>query len=85
MGDRVDVFIFGKALAVVVATQADPEGEAALLHQARGAGNCRLFGCSASLVAEKVDPGAADRALDAIIGWPTILEWSRGVVDRYFF
>ena len=41
--------------------------------------------CSASVVAEKVDLGAAQEALDAVVGWPTILEWSRGVVDRFSF
>jgi len=41
--------------------------------------------CSASVVAQKVDLGAAGRALDAVVGWPTIIEWSRGVVDRFSF
>jgi predicted peroxiredoxin len=85
MGDRVDVFLFGPAVAAVVAATGDGEGAATLLHQARAAGTCRLHACSQSLVAERVDPGEAQGALDAVVGWPTVLEWTRGVVDRYFF
>jgi uncharacterized protein (DUF58 family) len=85
MGDRVDVFLFGPALPAVVAARDAADGAARLLHQARGAGTCRLLGCSASLVEERVDPGEADRALDAVVGWPTVVEWSRGVVDRFHF
>jgi peroxiredoxin family protein len=85
-GDRVDVFLFGPAVpAVVAAHGADHDEPGALLHEARQAGACRLVACSASMVSERVDPGAADRALDAVVGWPTVLEWSRGVVDRFFF
>jgi hypothetical protein len=36
-------------------------------------------------VEARVDAEAADAALDAIVGWPTVMEWSRGVVDRFFF
>ncbi len=85
MDVRVDVFLFGPALAAAVAAAGDAEHAAALLHEARGAGTCRLLGCSASLVSEKVDPVRAEAALDAVVGWPTVLEWSRGVVDRFFF
>jgi len=85
MGERVDIFLFGPALGAAVDAREDPEHPAALLHQAREAGTCRLLGCSASLVAEKVDPVRAERALDAVVGWPTVVEWSRGVVDRFFF
>jgi uncharacterized protein (DUF58 family) len=87
MGDRVDVFLFGPAVRAVVdaATDDSPaEDELSLLAQARGSG-CRLIACSASIVAEKVPLADAERALDAVVGWPTILEWSRGVVDRFFF
>jgi len=87
MGDRVDVFLFGPAVRAVVEAasgEASAEDELALLAQARGSG-CRLIACSASVVAEKVPLPDADRALDAVVGWPTILEWSRGVVDRFFF
>lgn len=86
MGDRVDVFLFGPAVRAVV-DSADDDGadeELVLLAQARGSG-CRLIACSASVVAEKVALADAERALDAVVGWPTILEWSRGVVDRFFF
>jgi len=92
MGDRVDVFLFGPAVPAVVAAAPHPpatgreQGEgAALLHQARAAGSCRLLACSASLVEERVDPSAAEQALDAVVGWPTVIEWSRGVVDRFYF
>ncbi len=84
MGGRVDVFLFGPAVAAAVAA-AGGEGAAALLQQARAAGPCRLLACSQSLVAEKVDPAAAQGALDAVVGWPTVLEWTRGVAERFFF
>jgi predicted peroxiredoxin len=85
MGDRVDVFLFGQAVPALVAAHAEGAGAAMLLYQARESGTCRLLACSQSLVAEKVDPDAAERALDAVVGWPTVIEWTRGVVDRYFF
>jgi hypothetical protein len=86
LGDRVDVFLFGGAVrALVEAHGGEPDDPAALLHQARKAGACRLIACSASVVAEKVPLPEAERALDAVVGWPTVLEWSRGVVDRFFF
>ncbi len=85
MGDRVDVFLFGPAVQAVVEAHQEGEGAGALLHQARRSGTCRLLACSHSVVTERVDPHAADRALDAVIGWPTVIEWSRGVVDRFFF
>jgi hypothetical protein len=82
----VDVFLFGTAVAPVVAAHGEGGDEpGALLHQAREVGECRLVACSASVVEEKVPLEAADRALDAVVGWPTILEWSTGVVDRFFF
>ena len=85
MGDRVDVFLFGPAVAAVVEAQGDPEHPAALLYDARTAGSCRLLACSASVVEERVDVGRAGDALDAVVGWPTVVEWSRGVADRFFF
>ncbi|WP_242341611.1 MULTISPECIES: DsrE family protein [unclassified Anaeromyxobacter] len=86
MGDRVDVYLFGQAVpAVVAAHDAEPDEPGALLHQARAAGACRLVACSASVVEEKVPLDAAEQALDAVVGWPTVIEWSRGVVDRFFF
>ena len=85
MGDRVDVFLFGPALAAAVDGRGEGDAPASLLHQAREGGGCRLLGCSASLVEARLDPGRADAALDAVVGWPTVLEWSRGVVDRFFF
>jgi predicted peroxiredoxin len=85
-GGRVDVFLFGPAVpAVVAAHGAERDEPGALLHEARRAGACRLVACSASVVAEGVDPAAAERALDAVVGWPTVLEWTRGVVERFSF
>ena len=86
MGDRVDVFLLGEAVrAVVEAAEERDEGPARSLFQAREAGNCRLLACSAGLVESGIDPAAAQEAVDAVVGWPTILEWTRGVPDRFFF
>ena len=86
MGDRVDVFLLGEAVrAVVEAAEDRDEGPARALFQARGAGTCRLLACSAGLVESGLDPTVAQDALDAVVGWPTILEWTRGVPDRFFF
>ncbi len=86
MGDRVDVYLFGPAVpALVAARDAEPDDPAAVLCKAREVGRCRLVACSASVVTEKVDLGAAERALDAVVGWPTILEWTRGITDRFSF
>ena len=86
LGDRVDVYLFGPAVrAIVEAHDGEDDGPAGLLHQARGAGACRVFACSASLVEERVALADAERALDGVVGWPTILEWSRGVPDRFSF
>jgi hypothetical protein len=83
MGERVDVFLFGPALpALIGAAEHDHHG--ALLVRARSAG-CRLLACSASLVEQRVDPSAAEAAFDAVVGWPTVVEWTRGVSDRFFF
>ena len=85
MEDRVDVFLTGPAVPAVVAAHGGEADEpAALLHQARALG-ARLVACSASVVDQRVDLGEAEAALDAVVGWPTILEWSRGVVDRFSF
>ncbi|HEX9052342.1 MAG TPA: DsrE family protein [Anaeromyxobacter sp.] len=85
-GTRVDVYLFGPAVrALVEAHEGEPDEPAARLHEARRVGSCRLVACSASVVEQKVELAAAERALDAVVGWPTILEWSRGVVDRFSF
>lgn len=85
-GDRVDVYLFGPAVRAVVEAHGElPDDPGARLHEARAAGACRLVACSASLVEERVPLADAERALDAVVGWPTILEWSRGVADRLFF
>ena len=84
--DRVDVFVFGPAVAPVVEAHGGlPDEPGGLLQQARTTGDCRLIACSASVVAARIDPEAAERALDAVVGWPTVLEWTRGVVDRFSF
>jgi predicted peroxiredoxin len=86
LGDRVDVYLFGQAVAAVVAAHGqDPDDPGGLLQQARAAGSCRLIACSASVLEQKVPLAEAERALDAVVGWPTIVEWSSGVVDRFFF
>ncbi len=85
-GARVDVFLFGGAVPAVVAAHGEPADEpGGLLHQARALGGCRLVACSASVVEERVPLEAAERALDAVVGWPTILAWSEGVVERFSF
>ncbi|MFT3914435.1 MAG: DsrE family protein [Anaeromyxobacteraceae bacterium] len=87
MGARVDVFLFGPAVTALVEAaggEADPGEPAGQLHAARGEG-VRLVACSASLVEEKVPLDRAERALDAVVGWPTILEWTREVVERFSF
>ncbi len=86
MGDRVDVFLLGPAVGAVVHAAAEgDDGPARALLQARGAGTCRLLACSAGLVESGPDPGAVQGVVDAVVGWPTILEWSRGVADRHHF
>jgi hypothetical protein len=85
-GDRVDVYLFGPAVRTVVEAHGDLPGETGTrLHEARKAGACRLVACSASVVEQKVSLAEAEEALDGVVGWPTILEWSRGVSDRFFF
>ena len=84
MGERVDVFVFGAAVPALLAAEGDPEHPAAALLRARASG-CRTLACSASVVEERVDPAAAAAGFDAVVGWPTVLEWSRGVGDRFFF
>ncbi len=87
LGDRVDVYLFGPAVRAVVAAAGDDDTDdpATLVHRARRAGSCRVVACSASLVEQKVSLDDAERTLDAVVGWPTILEWSRGIVDRFSF
>jgi hypothetical protein len=36
-------------------------------------------------VASRLEPSAVQDVVDAVVGWPTILEWTRGVSDRFFF
>lgn len=83
MGARVDIYLLGEAVRAVV-LEADEEGAARALFQARAAG-ARIFSCSQSTVEAKLGAGEVEAALDAVVGWPTILEWTRGVSDRFFF
>ena len=97
MGDRVDVFLLGEAVRAVVEAAGEQAGAgsgervvetddaAVALFQARSAGTCRIFACSQGVVESGLDPAAAQAVLDAVVGWPTILEWTRGVSDRFFF
>jgi hypothetical protein len=84
MESRVDVFVFGAAVPALLGAAGDPEHPAARLLAARG-GLCRLLACSASVVEERVDAALAAAEYDAVVGWPTVHEWTRGVVDRFFF
>jgi hypothetical protein len=36
-------------------------------------------------VEEKVDLALAEKVFDAVVGWTTVLEWSRGVAERFYF
>jgi predicted peroxiredoxin len=85
MGDRVDVFLLGAAIRAVVEGAGEPDEPSRALFQARQAGTCRIFACSQGLVESGLPPTMAQEVLDAVVGWPTILEWSRGVSDRFFF
>lgn len=85
MGDRVDLFAFGPAVAELCAARGEADHPAAALFRAREAGEVRLLACSASVVEERVDPALAGEAFDAVVGWPTVLEWTRGVADRFQF
>ncbi len=85
MGDRVDVFLLGEAIPAVLDDADEPDGPAHALREARALGHCRVLACSQGLVAARIDPARAEGAVDAVVGWPTILEWSRGVPDRFFF
>lgn len=85
MGSRVDVYVFGPAVAALAEGHDDRDHPSRALYEARAAGSCRLLACSASVVSERVAADATERTFDAVVGWPTVLEWSRGVVDRFFF
>ena len=85
-GDQVDVYLFGSAVpALVASADAEPGSAAEALREARATGQCRLVACSASVVAAKIDLAEAERATDAVVGWPTILTWTRGIADRFSF
>jgi peroxiredoxin family protein len=85
MGDRVDVFVFAPAIGAVLEAQGEADHAAAPLLRARQAGEVRLLACSASVAEERVPLEEVERSFDAVVGWPTVVEWTRGVVDRYFF
>jgi predicted peroxiredoxin len=85
MGRRVDVFLLGDGVRAVLDARDEPDAPGHRIHQARAGGACRLFACSESLLGAGVEPRDAEGALDAVVGWPTILEWTRGVADRHSF
>ena len=85
MGARVQVFLLGDAVRAVVEAAGDDEAPGAALHRAREAGACQLVACSQGVVESGLDPGAVQDVLDAVVGWATILEWSRGVEERFSF
>jgi len=85
LGERVDLFAFGPAVPELAGARGDPDHAAAALFRAREAGTVRFLACSASVVEERVDPALAEGAFDAVVGWPTVLEWTRGVPERFFF
>jgi uncharacterized protein (DUF58 family) len=85
LGDRVDLFAFGPAVPALAAAREEPDHPASALFRAREAGEVRLLACSASVVEQRVDPALAEAAFDAVVGWPTVLEWTRGVVERFSF
>ncbi len=85
MGDRVDLFVFGPAVRALVAARDDEDHPAAPVARTRAAGEVRLLACSASVVEEKVELPLAEQTFDAVVGWPTVMDWSRGVPDRFFF
>jgi predicted peroxiredoxin len=86
MGAQVQVFLLGDAVrAVVEAAGDDPDVPGGALHRARETGSCQLLACSQSVVESGLDPGAVQDVLDAVVGWATILEWTRGVADRFSF
>jgi len=86
LGARVQVFLLGDAVrAAVEGAGDDPDAPGAALHRAREAGACQLVACSQGVVESGLDPGAVQDVLDAVVGWATILEWSRGVEERFSF
>jgi peroxiredoxin family protein len=86
MGDRVQVFLLGDAVrAVVEAAGDDPDAPGATLLRAREAGSCQVVACSQGVVESGLDPAAVQEVLDAVVGWATILEWTRGVAERFSF
>ncbi len=84
-GDRVDVFLFGPSVPALLEAREDADAPGALLWKARAGGGCRLLACSASVVEGRIDLTAAEAAFDAVVGWPTVLEWTRGIADRFSF
>ena len=56
----------------------------ALLEAARATGRCTLYACTASSGLMGVAPDRVAALVDHHVGWATILEASRGVVDRFY-
>lgn len=56
-----------------------------LLHVVRDSGHAKVFACSGSMVSVGLTPPDVEPAVDALIGWSTILQRTAGVVDRFMF
>ena len=56
----------------------------ALLDAARATGRCTLYACTASSGLVGLAPDRVASLVDHHVGWATILEASRGVIDRFY-
>jgi len=54
-----------------------------LLGHLKASGNCRLYACSGSLAAVSDRPDAAERAVEQVVGWSTVLQLTAGITDRF--
>ena len=55
-----------------------------LLEVVRGSGKARLYACSGSLAALGLKLPDAEKAVDQIVGWTTILQRTAGLTDRFY-
>ena len=100
LGYSCELYFFWNALGRLVKGPLDaPEGEAQadqleargvptlreLIKAVRATQEARLFACSGSLAALGLKPPDVESAVDELIGWTSIIQRTRGVVDRYFF
>ncbi|MFN0063878.1 MAG: DsrE family protein [Myxococcaceae bacterium] len=56
----------------------------ALLRSAAETGRLRTYACSGSLQALGLNPQDVAQRVDQVIGWTSILQITRGVVDRFY-